>query len=108
MRKGKRCGGGAEAHVRLCLKCGVDGALYGPGTHLTICSRSYVLCNICKDLTDRVGDYGLCAACSPQRCSMHLTHTDGYHIDDDDGWPYEMGGPLDRNRSRDPFIWSEG
>jgi hypothetical protein len=110
MRKGKRCGGGAEAHARLCLRCGVDGALYGPGTHVTICSRLYVLCSVCKNLTDQVGDHGVCVACSPdsRQSYTRLQHTGNDHFDHDNGWPYATEGSFDQNHSRDHFMWPQG
>ncbi|KAF1940071.1 F-box domain-containing protein [Clathrospora elynae] len=65
MRKGKWCRGRANAIARLCLRCGLDGAFYAPGTHLTISNRPHVLCSMCGRLTDQMGDQGFCAGCSP-------------------------------------------
>lgn len=89
MKKGKRCRSFAEANTRFCLKCGVDG-LYSPGTHLTICGRTHVLCRICGTLTDQIGGQGACAICSPgsQWNCMRSSSVGSYDFDQEDDWSY--------------------
>ena len=103
MRKGKWCRSGTQAHARFCLKCGVNDALYAPGTLLTICNRVHVLCSVCKVLTDQIGDRsGRCAGCSPGRSRNHNCD---YFDNDDDDWRLERAS--DRNHLRDVYDWAE-
>jgi hypothetical protein len=110
MRKGKWCRSGTQAIARFCLKCGVDDALYAPGTHLTICNRPHVLCSICRTLTDHVSDrVGACAGCSPGSRHRHVRSSDhNDYIDYGDGWTYTMYRSSDRNHIRDHYTWPEG
>lgn len=105
MRKGKWCRSGTHANARLCLKCGVNSALYTPGTHLTIYNRTHVLCRTCRRLTDQVGHHGMCAGCSPgtprRRCLQYFDHEDDWtcttnrmhdrnHMQELNNWPDEV------------------
>lgn len=103
MRKGKWCRSGTFAKLRLCLKCGVNSALYTPGIHLTICNRKHVLCRTCQQLTDQIGHHGMCAACSP---NMPLDR--GYqYFDHDDDWTYATTRMPDRNHMQEFGNWPE-
>jgi hypothetical protein len=111
MRKGKRCRGHSEAVTRFCLKCGVDDALYDPGTHITICNRPHVLCSICRNLTDHLSDHvGVCAGCSPGSRHRHMRSRDHHndYIEYSYGWTYTMHRSSDRDHLRDHYTWPEG
>jgi hypothetical protein len=110
MRKGRRCRGRSEAATRFCLKCGVEDALYAPGTHLTICNRPHVLCSICRDLTNHVSDnLGVCAGCCPgsRHSWMRFRHQNNDYIDNDAGWLDTTHRSSDRHHLRDHYIQPE-
>lgn len=66
MKKGKYDRDGKKADTRFCLECGVENALYKPGTLLKIYGKSHVLCRICRRLTDQIGlSKNACIVCSP-------------------------------------------
>lgn len=104
MRKGKWCRSGMFANSRLCLKCGVNSALYTPGIHLTICNRAHVLCRTCQQLTDQIGHHGMCAACSPNMPSNRRSQ----YFDHEDEWTYTTTRMPDRNHMQEFSHWPEG
>jgi hypothetical protein len=110
MRKGKWCRSGTQAIARFCLKCGVDDALYAPGTHVTICNQPHVLCSICQKLSDHVSDrVGVCAGCSPGSRHRHVRsrNNSNDYIDYGDGWEHTMHRSSDRNHLQDHCTWPE-
>lgn len=103
MRKGKWCRSGALASSRLCLKCGVNSALYTPGVHLRVCNRAHVLCAQCRRLTDQIGRHGMCTTCSPDMPRDHQSQ----YFDDDDDWTYMKDRISDGNHMQEFSDWPE-
>jgi hypothetical protein len=63
--KSKRIRGGAEAHARICLTCGINSTFYAPGVHTIIYGKPHLLCCICGLWSDETGSQSDCARCIP-------------------------------------------
>lgn len=107
MRKGKRCRNGPEAHVRLCLHCGVAGGLYSAGCQIVICSKPHVLCRICGILTDQIGSSGCCTRCSPAS-SRNFMRAASSRSDQADEWHHAAEHSYDGRHSQELYgVWPD-
>ncbi|KAF1921466.1 hypothetical protein BDU57DRAFT_438338 [Ampelomyces quisqualis] len=80
MKKGKHIRGGAEAGVRLCLRCGVTRGLYVRGATVVIYGKPHVLCRFCESFTDRQTYQAVCTKCCP-RTPPSSTSSSPYMMD---------------------------
>lgn len=71
MRKGKRSRHGVEAHLRVCLDCGMKVALYRPGMTIAICHKAHIVCSLCGTLKEQIVAANVCTTCSPDLDQHH-------------------------------------